>query len=66
MKAVFLTLWLMAVTSFAAQAGHHEADKEQVVIGMGLSMDGESKPLYAGSALLMTSTKSSRLQRQRF
>ena len=38
---VFLTLWLMAIASFAAQAGHHEADKEQVVIGMGLSMDGE-------------------------
>ena len=51
---VFLMLWLMAVASFAAQAGHHEADKEQVVIGMGLSMDGESKPLYAGSASLMT------------
>ena len=26
---VFLTLWLMAVASFAAQAGHHEADEEQ-------------------------------------
>ena len=51
---VFLTLWLMAVASFAALAGHHEADKEQVVIGMGLSMDGDSKPLYAGSASLMT------------
>ena len=47
---VFLTLWIMIVAPFAAQAGHHEADNEQVVIGMGLSMDGESKPLYAGSA----------------
>ena len=51
---VFLTLWLMAIASFAAQAGHHEGDEQQVVIGMGLSMDGESKPLYAGSASLMT------------
>ena len=51
---VFLTLWLMAIASFAAQAGHHEVDKEQVVLGMGLSLDGESKPLYAGSASLVT------------
>ena len=51
---VFLTLWIMVVASFAAQAGHYEADEEQVLIGMGLSMDGESKPLYTGSASLMT------------
>ena len=51
---VFLTLWLMAFASFTAQAGHHETDEERVVIGMGLSMDGESTPLYAGSASLMT------------
>ena len=46
---VFLTLWLMAVASFAAQAGHHEADKEQVVIGMGPRWMAKVKPLYAGS-----------------
>ena len=49
---VFLTLWLMAFASFAAQAGHHEADEEQVVIGMGLSMDGESKPLWRSASLM--------------
>ena len=50
---VFLTLWIMVVASFTAQAGHHEADGEQVVIGMGLSMDGEPKS-STGSASLMT------------
>ena len=51
---VLLTLGMVLFASFAAQAGHHETDREQVVIGVGLSMGGESKPLYAGTALLMT------------
>ena len=50
---VLLTLWMIALASFTAQAGHHEADEEQVVIGMGLSIDGKTKPLYAGSVSLM-------------
>jgi hypothetical protein len=33
----------------AAHAEHHEAEEKRTVIGMGLSMDGESKPLYSGS-----------------
>ena len=51
---VFLTLGIVLFASFAAEAGRHETDKGKVVIGVGLSMDGESKPLYAGSASLMT------------
>jgi hypothetical protein len=33
----------------AAHAEHHEAEEKRTVIGMGLSMDGASKPLYSGS-----------------
>ena len=51
---VFLIVWVVLFASFAAQAGHHEAAKEQVSIGMGLSMDAESKLVYAGSASLIT------------
>ena len=33
---VFLTLGIVLFASFAAEAGHHETYREQVVIGVGL------------------------------
>ena len=46
---IFAALSAFLVTASIVQAGHHEEAEKPRVIGMGLSADGESKPLYAGA-----------------
>lgn len=48
-SSILVALLIILFSAAAAQAGHHEAEEGRTVIGMGLSMDGESKPLYSGS-----------------
>jgi len=48
-NSVLAGLLVPLLFATAAYAGHHEAEEKRTVIGMGLSMDGESKPLYSGS-----------------
>ncbi len=45
---IFTALSALLVTASIVEAGHHEENEKLPVIGMGLSVGGESKPLYAG------------------
>tara|TARA_B100000963_G_C22425573_1_gene579730 strand:+ start:211 stop:840 length:630 start_codon:yes stop_codon:yes gene_type:complete len=45
---IFTALSALLVTASIVEAGHHEKNEKLPVIGMGLSVGGESKPLYAG------------------
>ena len=50
-NSILVAFSMIILAAMGAQAGHHEGAKEErQVIGMGLSMDGEFKPLYAGSS----------------
>jgi hypothetical protein len=50
-NSILAAFSMIILAAMGAQAGHHEGAKEErQVIGMGLSMDGEFKPLYAGSS----------------
>ncbi len=45
---IFTALSALLVTASIVEAGHHEENEKLPVIGMGLSVGGESKPLYVG------------------
>ena len=50
-NSILVAFSMIMLATTGAKAGHHEGAKEErQVIGMGLSMDGEFKPLYAGSS----------------
>ena len=46
---VLVALSIILFSSVAADAGHHEAEEQRTVVGMGFSGDGEPKPLYSGN-----------------
>lgn len=49
-SSILAALYLIFLVAPVVDAGHHEGKESRVVIGMGLSMGGEPRPLYAGSA----------------